>query len=118
MDGTKDWPSCIPTGGEGSTTVVDGGSVTWSVADISVQEGDPAIFTVTLSDLVQDDVTLTYSTQKAVEDTATSRRATTLHVLNGSVTVNGNSRSANFTVATHGGPRSGVDRDLYGAAGR
>ena len=62
---------CIPTAGAGSTTIDDGGSVTWSVANVSVEEGDVAIFTVTLSDLVQDDVTLTYSTE-AVADGATA----------------------------------------------
>ena len=54
-----------PTAGAASTTIDDGGSVTWSVADISVQEDEPAIFTVTLSALVQGDVTLTYSTRRA-----------------------------------------------------
>ena len=46
-----------------TTRIVDGGMVNWTVADITVGEDEPAIFTVTLSALVQDDVTLTYSTR-------------------------------------------------------
>ena len=76
--------------------VVDGGSVTWSVADITVDEGDPAIFTVTLSDLVQDDVTLTYLTQDDSADAGDDYTGES----SGQVTVRGNSLSASFTVAT------------------
>ena len=79
-----------------STMVVDGGSVTWSVADITVDEGDPAIFTVTLSDLVQDDVTLTYLTQDDSADAGDDYTGES----SGQVTVRGNSLSASFTVAT------------------
>ena len=64
-----------PTDGAVSTTIDDRGSVTWSVANVSVEEGDVAIFTVTLSDLVQDDVTLTYRTE-AVDDGATAAAIT------------------------------------------
>ena len=37
-----------PTAGADSTEVVDGGSVRWSVEDITVPEGDPAVFMVTM----------------------------------------------------------------------
>ena len=85
-----------PTAGAASTTIADEGSVTWSVAINSVEEGDPVIFTVTLSALVQDDVTLTYSTR---DGTAMADDDYTA-VLNGTVTVTGGSREATFTVAT------------------
>ena len=86
-----------PERGEDSTTVADEGSVTWSVADISVEEDEPAIFTVTLSALVQDNVTLTYRTTP--DGTAMAGSDYTA-VLNGTVTVIGGTPSANFTVAT------------------
>ena len=77
--------------------VVDGGlPVTWSVADITVDEGDPAIFTVILSGRVQDDVTLTYLTQ----DGSAAAGDDYTGVPSGQVTVRGNSPSASFTVAT------------------
>ena len=78
-----------------STMVVDGGSVTWSVADITVDEGDAAVFTVTLSGTVQDDVRLTYLTEDGsavAGDDYTGESS--------EVTVRGNSPSASFTVAT------------------
>ena len=75
---------------------MDEGSVTWSVADITVDEGDPAIFTVTLSALVQDPVALTYRT---VDESATAGSDYTGES-SGQVTVSGNSRTATFTVAT------------------
>ena len=85
-----------PPAGAASTTIDDGGSVTWSVADISVGEDEPAIFRVTLSALVQDDVTLTYSTRDGTAMAGDDYTA----VLNGTVTVTGGSREATFTVET------------------
>ena len=85
-----------PPEGATSTTVADGGSVTWSVDNISVDEGDGAIFTVTLSDLVQDDVTLTYRTADGSAMAGSDYTA----VPNGTVTVTGRSLMATFTVAT------------------
>ena len=79
-----------------TTRIVDGGLVTWSVADITVDEGDAAIFRVTLSGPVQDDVTLTYSTHEGSAMAGSDYTG----VPNGQVTVNGNSLSATFTVAT------------------
>jgi hypothetical protein len=86
----------VVTAGEASTTIVDGGSVTWSVADISVEEGDAVIFTVTLSALVQNDVTLTYRT---ADGSATAGSDYTA-VSNGRLTVTGGNSSATFMVAT------------------
>ena len=85
-----------PTEGEDSTEVVDESSVRWSVEDVTVDEGDPAIFTVTLNGPAQDEVTLTYRT---VDDSAEAEHDYT-GVPDGRVTVSGNSRSATFTVAT------------------
>ena len=85
-----------PTAGAASTMISDGGSVTWSVADISVGEDEPAIFTVTLNALVQDDVTLTYSTRDGTAKAGSDYTA----VRNATVTVTGDSRRATFTVAT------------------
>ena len=45
---------------EKTTTIVDSSFVHMDVADTSVDEGDPATFTVTLSGTVQTDVTLSY----------------------------------------------------------
>ena len=87
-----------PTAGLASTMIADGGSVTWSVAAEPVEEGDPVIFTVTLSALVQDDVTLTYSTRDGTAMAGDDYTAV-LNV-NGTVTVTGGSPSATFTVAT------------------
>ena len=87
-----------PTAGADSTEVVDGGSVRWSVEDITVPEGDPAVFMVTMDGAVQDDVTLTYHTEAG---TATEGADYTgVPTGRGRVTVSGNSRSASFTVAT------------------
>ena len=85
-----------PTAGAASTMISDGGSVTWSVADISVEEGDPAIFTVILSDLVQDDVTLTYNTM----DGHRHRRSDYTAVRPDGDRDRRQPRSATFTVAT------------------
>ena len=85
-----------PTADAASTTILDGDSVTWSVADISVGEDEPAIFTVTLNALVQDDVTLTYSTRDGTAKAGSDYTA----VRNATVTVTGDSRRATFTVAT------------------
>ena len=59
-----------PTEGAASTRVVDGeGPVTMvGCRHHGVDEGDPAIFTVILTGLVQDDVTLTYLTQDGSAD--------------------------------------------------
>ena len=85
-----------PTAGAASTMISDGGSVTWSVADISVGEDEPAIFTVILSGLVQDDVTLSYGTRDGTAMAGTDYTA----MLNRTVTVTGGNREATFTVAT------------------
>ena len=85
-----------PTAGEASTRVEDTGSVTWSVDDITVEEGDLAVFRVSLTAPVQDDVTLTYRT---VDGGATAPSDYT-SVPNGMVTVTGSNTSATFTVAT------------------
>ena len=82
--------------GSASTTIADEGSVTWSVGDVTVEEGDAAVFTVTLNAPVQDPVTLTYRT---ADDTATAGSDYT-GVTNGTVTVPGNSTSATFSVET------------------
>ena len=85
-----------PPAGEATTTVVDEGTVTWSVTDASVEEGDVATFTISLNAPVQDDVTLTYRT---VPGTATAGSDYT-GVSNGTVTVTGNNTEETFTVAT------------------
>ena len=79
-----------------TTRIVDGGTVTWMVADITIGEDEPAIFTVTLSALVQNDVTLTYSTRDGTAMAGSDYTA----VRNGTVTVTGGRSSASFTVAT------------------
>ena len=79
-----------------TTRIVDGGMVDWTVADITVGEDELAIFTVNLSDLVQDDVTLTYSTRDGTAMAGSDYTA----VRNGTVTVTGGRSSASFTVAT------------------
>ena len=63
--------------------------------DTSVDEGDPAIFTVTLSGPVQDDVTLTYNT---VDDSATA--GSDYAAASGRLTVTGGNTSASFMVGT------------------
>ena len=85
-----------PTEGEASTNVVDEGSVTWSVVGDTVEEGDAVIFTVTLSALVQNDVTLTYRT---ADGSATAGSDYTA-VSNGRLTVTGGNSRATFMVAT------------------
>ena len=94
-----------------STMVVDGGSVTWSVADITVPEGDPAVFTITLDGPVQDDVALTYNT---VDDSATAGSDYT--VASGRLTVTGGQHQRHLHGGYGGRPRPGADRDLYGAS--
>ena len=84
------------TADSASTTIADEGSVTWSVSDASVEEGDEAVFTVTLSDLVQDDVTLTYSTQ----DGTAVAQSDYIAAVRQTVTVSGGSSSGRFTVET------------------
>ena len=77
-----------------TVTLVDQQTVTWSVADIEVDENRDAVFTVTLDGPVQDGVTLTYAT---ADGTATAGSDYTA-VFNGQVTVAGGSTSATFTV--------------------
>ena len=86
-----------PTGGAASTTIDDVASVTWLVDDVSVEEGEAAIFEVVLDGgaRVQNDVTLTYNT---MDDTATAGSDYT--AASGRLTVTGGSTSATFTVNT------------------
>ena len=78
-----------------TVTIVDQQSVTWSVADVEIDENQDAIFTVTLDARVQDDVTLDYETVEG--GTATAGRDYTA-VSNGQVTVDGGELTATFTV--------------------
>ena len=77
-----------------TVTIVDQQLVTWSVADVEIDENQDAIFTVTLDARVQDDVTLDYET---VDGTARAGRDYTA-VPNGQVTVDGGELTATFTV--------------------
>ena len=77
-----------------TVTIVDQQSVTWSVADVEIDENQDAIFTVTLDARVQDDVTLDYET---IDGTARAGRDYTA-VPNGQVTVDGGELTATFTV--------------------
>ena len=73
---------------------MDQDPVTWSVENVTVDEDQDAVFTVTLTGPVQDDVTFTYAT---ADGTATAGSDYTA-VSNGRVMVSGGSTSATFTV--------------------
>ena len=83
--------------GEATTTILDGGSVKWSVADVTVEEGNAATFMVTLDDRVQRDVTLTYET---LDDEGTATAGSDYTAVRNQVTVTGGTLSATFMVET------------------
>ena len=79
-----------------TTTIEDSGIVTVSVEDVTVEEGDPAVFTVELSGKVAEDVTVEYMTTAG---TATDSRDY-IGVSNGTVVVAAGQTAATITVAT------------------
>ena len=83
---------------EATVTILDESLVTWSVEDITVEEGDAATFTVTLDAPVQGGVTLEYET---MDGTATAGDDYTA-VSSDRVTVRGSrdNLTATFTVDT------------------
>ena len=78
-----------------TATIRDGGRVTVSVAAATVEEGEPATFTITLSGPVSVPVTVGYMTQ---DDSATGSDYTA--VPNGTVTIPALQTEATITVAT------------------
>ena len=83
-----------------TTIIEDSGSVTVTVAAAPVEEGDPAVFVVTLDGKVEADVALSYQT---ADDTGTEGSDYT--AASGTVTVTGGQTTAEFMVDT-------VDDDL------
>ena len=77
------------------TEIVDGDPVTVSVADVTVAEGDPAVFTVTLSGEVAADLAISYQTEEG-----TAKQVDDYVAVSGTALVAAGETTATFTVDT------------------
>ena len=81
--------------------IADSGIVTVSVADVTVSEEDPAVFTVTLSGEVSEDVSVRYVTDETGNATAgTDYDAIAADAADGTLTIVAGDTTGTFTVYT------------------
>ena len=92
----ESWVTRVGTPATATTTIVDDGSVTVSVAGATSEEGDLLVLSVTLSGQVGAPVTLGYSTRDGTATAADDYTA----VRNGRLTITAGSTTASITVAT------------------
>ena len=84
-----------------TATIADSGIVTVSVADVTVSEEDPAVFTVTLSGEVSEDVSVRYFTDETGNATAdTDYTAIADNAAGGTLTIVAGDTTRTFTVYT------------------